>query len=160
MEEKMVRSEPVKRIIQSGGVVYFPELSNIQSMNVGEHARIHSHVWIGDKVRIGHTVSIQAFAFIPNGVTIHDGVFIGPHVCFTNDPHPPSIQWKETIVESRVSIGANATILPGVRLGEGCKIGAGAVVTKDVPAGETWVGNPARPIASTLSRKPTATFRK
>lgn len=139
---------PVAQMIAGkGGYIYFPELSNIQTKHIGQRARVHSHVWIGDKVRIGDDVSIQAFVFIPNGVTIHDMVFIGPHVCFTNDPHPPSEEWKETIVEDHVSIGANATILPGVRLGKGCKIGAGAVVTKDVKAYQTVVGNPAKPLS-------------
>ena len=122
--------------------------SNISKSAVfGKWCVIHSHVWIGDKVKIGNGCKIQAFSFIPPGVTIGDSVFIGPHVCFTNDKHPPSggKGWSETVVEDNVSIGANSTILPGIRIGEGAKIGAGSVVTKDVPPGETWVGNPARP---------------
>lgn len=120
-----------------------PELSNIQT-EIHEKTGVHSHVWIGDRVKIGTGCRIQAFVFIPNGVRIGNDVFIGPHVCFTNDKHPPSDTWGITIVEDGVSIGANVTILPDVTLGAGCKIGAGSVVTKSVPAGETWFGNPAK----------------
>lgn len=105
---------------------------------------IHDPVWIGDAVTIGDNVKIQAFAFIPNGVTIRNDVFIGPHVCFTNDKYPPHNTFLETVVEDGVRIGANATILPGLVLGKGCMIGAGSVVTRSVPSGQTWVGNPAR----------------
>lgn len=127
-----------------GGKVYFPKLSNIQSADIGCDAKIHSHVWIGDKVTIGDNVLVQAFTFIPNGVHIGNRVFIGPRVTFTNDKHPPSPNWSETTVEDDVSIGAGAIILPGIKIGRGAVIGAGAVVTKDVPAGATMVGNPAR----------------
>lgn len=119
------------------------ELSNIGNCLIGDDSTIHSHVWIGDRVSIGKRCRIQAFAFIPTGVRIGNDVFIGPHVCFTNDKYPPSNEWEVTIVEDFVSIGAGAVILPGVTLGAGCKIGAGAVVTKNVPKGETWFGNPA-----------------
>lgn len=124
--------------------VWFQWLSNIGKCTVGDNCTIHSHVWIGDRVKIGDRCRIQAFCFIPTGVRIGNDVFLGPHVCFTNDRYPPSTDWTPTMVEDFVSIGANSTILPGVTLGQGCKIGAGSVVTKDVPAGETWVGNPAR----------------
>lgn len=118
--------------------------NNAKPKQKGKGGIIHQYTWIGDEVIIGDNVRIQAFAFIPNGVSIGHNVFIGPHVCFTNDKHPPSDTWANTIVADDVSIGANATILPGVILGKGCKIGAGAVVTRNVPDGETWVGNPAR----------------
>lgn len=120
-------------------------LSNISdTATIGDHSIIHSHVWIGDRVHIGKNCRVQAFAFIPTGVRIGDGVFIGPHVCFTNDRHPPSENWEITIVNDGAAIGAGAIILPGVTLGKNCMVGAGAVVTRDVPAGETWVGNPAK----------------
>lgn len=138
------RSFAIKQIFERGGLVYCPELCNISSLSIGNKARIHSHVWIGSKVTIGNGALIQAFAFIPDGVHIGNRVFIGPHVCFTNDKNPPSQVLEETYVENEVRIGANATILPGITLGRRCWIGAGAVVTKDVPAQEMWVGNPAR----------------
>lgn len=120
------------------------ELSNIsENAQIGDGTIVHSHVWIGDDVVIGKNCKIQAFAFIPTGVTIGDNVFIGPRVTFTNDKYPPSEKWDTTVVGENVSIGAGAIILPGVVLCKNCKIGAGAVVTKNVPPGETWVGNPA-----------------
>lgn len=127
---------------------YFPETQNIHpDAKLGDGCVFHSHVWIGKGVVIGDDSKVQAFAFIPDGVTLGRGVFIGPHVCFTNDRHPKAQgAWEEskTIVEDGASIGANATIVAGVTIGAGATVGAGAVVTHNVPAGETWVGNPAR----------------
>ena len=131
--------------IGQGTKVWFPELSNIGDCIIGKDCRIHSHVWIGDRVYIGHGVRIQAFSFIPSGVMIGDNVFVGPRVTFTNDKNPPSREsdWLHTIVEHHAVIGAGAIILPGITLGEGCLIGAGAVVTKSVPKGKIVYGNPA-----------------
>lgn len=131
-------------------MIYRRELSNI-GIEIDDSCTVHSHVWIGDKVIIGKNVKIQAFAFIPNGVTIEDNVFIGPHVCFTNDPHMdivPTGRFKptETRVLKRARIGANACILAGVTIGEGATIGMGAVILKNVGDNEVWVGNPARRI--------------
>lgn len=103
---------------------------------------------IGPGVKIGKFCRIQAHVFIPEGVEIRDNVFIGPGVRFTNVKHVDPLavnDFEETLVEGRVVIGANATILPGIVIGEGAVIGAGAVVTKDVPEYTTVVGNPARP---------------
>jgi len=114
---------------------------------------IASFVEIGQDVVIGNRCRVQAFSFIPCGVTLGDDVFVGPGVRFLNDKHPPSKgKWKaqETIVEDGVAIGGGAVILPGVRLGRGCLVGAGAVVTKDVPAGVTVVGNPAERLRKTV----------
>lgn len=126
---------------------YFPHLQNISNeATIGRDCIIHCFVWIGAGAVIGDRCKVQAFAFIPNGVTIGNEVFIGPHVCFTNDRHPKAQgEWTqgETVVEDGASIGANATIVAGVRIGKGATVGAGSVVTKNVPAGETWVGNPA-----------------
>jgi len=108
---------------------------------VGKGTKVASFVEIGGVV--GNDCKIQAFAFIPPGVTIGDRVFIGPHVCFTNDKRPPSDKLSETVVKYGASIGANATILPGITIGHDAMVGAGSVVTKDVPDGETWIGNPA-----------------
>ena len=125
--------------------LYYPILSNISpNAEIGAGTTIHTHCWIGD-VKIGTNVKIQAFAFIPEGVTIGHNVFIGPHVCFTNDKNPPSDrkEWGKTIVEDGAVIGANATILPGITIGRNAKVGAGAVDTKDVTTKQFWVGNPA-----------------
>jgi UDP-2-acetamido-3-amino-2,3-dideoxy-glucuronate N-acetyltransferase len=122
--------------------IYHPEKSVIGDCTIGDGCTIHAPVWIGNGVVIGPRTKVQAFAFIPPGVTIGADVFVGPHVCFTNDKYPPGqrIDWLPTIVEDRVSIGAGAVILPGIRLGAGCRIAAGAVVTKDVAPGELSFG--------------------
>lgn len=132
-----------------GTVVYSPDKSNFgRNVQIGERCKIHFPVWFGDNVIIGNDCKVQAFTFIPEGVVIEDNVFIGPHVCFTNDKHPPSQgkSWSQTFVRKGAVIGANATILPGVEIGENAIIGAGSVVTKSVKANETVCGNPARNI--------------
>jgi UDP-2-acetamido-3-amino-2,3-dideoxy-glucuronate N-acetyltransferase len=124
--------------------IWHPERSVLLDCRIGEECTIHAPVWIGNKVRIGNRCKVQAFAFLPEGVTLGDDVFIGPHVCFTNDKYPPSDVWAETLVEDGVSIGANATILPGIVIGKRARIGAGAIVTRDVPSDALIVGEPGR----------------
>ena len=124
--------------------VWHPDKSVLLECEIGEECTIHAPVWIGNKVKIGDYCKIQAFAFIPEGVTLGNHVFIGPHVCFTNDKYPPSTKLYHTHVGSDVTIGANATIICGVKIGHDATIGAGSVVTKDVKAGDTVYGNPAR----------------
>jgi UDP-2-acetamido-3-amino-2,3-dideoxy-glucuronate N-acetyltransferase len=133
-----------------------PELVNVYGCKVGDNCKIASFVEIQRGAVIGPNVKIEAFAFIPTGVTLEDGVFIGPHVCFSNDRYPSAIDEKgkllkvgdweltPTLVRRGASIGASATIICGVTIGEGAMVGAGATVTHDVPAGTLVVGNPAR----------------
>ena len=129
-----------------GCMIWHEGLSNIGVCEIGTGCIIHSHVWIGDGVKIGNKVKIQAFSFIPGGVTIEDDVFIGPRVTFTNDKYPPSggKGWSETLVKRGAVIGAGAVILPGLTIGENAKVGAGAVVTKSVPDSVVVCGNPAK----------------
>jgi len=130
-------------------IIYHPELSNIsETAKIGDNCKIHSHVWIGDNVKIGDNCKIQSFVFIPEGVIIEDEVFVGPHVCFTNDKNPPSgkAKWQTTIIKKGTKIGAGAVILPGIIIEENAMIGAGAVVTKNVLSNITVVGNPAKPL--------------
>lgn len=131
--------------LTNGTIIWHPSKSVILTDDIGANCVIHAPVWIGKGVQIGENCKIQAFAFIPTGVRLQKGVFIGPHVCFTNDKHPPSFgqHWSDTLVEEGAVIGANATILPGVTIGFGARVGAGAVVTKDVPPNRVVVGNPA-----------------
>lgn len=127
--------------------VWHPEKSIILEANIGSDCVIHAPVWIGN-IAIGDRTKVQAFSFIPDGVTIGKDCFVGPNVVFTNDKYPPSQgkNWSETIVEDGCVIGAGAVILPGVVLGRDSRIGAGSVVTRSVPEGVTVVGNPARPL--------------
>ena len=115
---------------------------------IGKDCNICSHVFIENDVVVGDRVTVKCGVQLWDGVTIEDDAFIGPNVTFTNDRYPPSDNFPQKIERTRVgrhaSIGANATILPGVSVGEGAMIGAGSVVTRDVPAGELWLGNPAR----------------
>lgn len=119
------------------------EKSIFGDCKIGDGCIVHAPVWIGDNVKIGKHCKIQAFTFIPPGVRIGNSVFIGPGVIFTNDKNPPSGNWVETIVEDNVKIGAGAVILPGCHLRTNAIIGAGAVVTKEVPKDKIVFGNPA-----------------
>lgn len=122
---------------------------NLYGCRIGKDCKVAAFVEIQRGVSIGDRCKIEAFAFIPSGIMIEDEVFVGPHVVFTNDRHPSATgEWKviPTIVKRGASIGANATIVCGITIGERAMVGAGAVVTKDVPPGTLVVGNPARPI--------------
>ena len=118
---------------------------------IGRDCNICAHTFIENDVIIGDNVTVKCGVQLWDGLRIGDDVFVGPNVTFCNDKYPKSgnscFECRQTIVEDDVSIGANAKILPGVRLGKGCVIGAGAVVTKDVPAGATIVGNPGKEIS-------------
>lgn len=138
---------------QNNSVFYRPELSNINpKAKFGKDCTIHSHVWIGGDVKIGDRVKIQAYTFIPDGVIIEDDVFIGPHVVFTNDPRMEMdrSKWAKTLVKAGAKIGANACIKAGVKIGERSIIGMGAVVTRDIPPNEIWVGNPATKLVQNI----------
>lgn len=117
---------------------------------IGDNCNINCQVFIENDVIIGDNVTIKPGVQIWDGIIIEDNVFIGPNVTFTNDLKPRSKVYPEkflkTIIKKGASIGANATILPGLVIGENAIIGAGAVVLKDVPANTVWVGNPAKQI--------------
>lgn len=142
--------------IGKGTIIFHPDLVNLYGCKIGENCKIGAFVEIRKEVIIGNNVKIQAHVFIPEGVNIEDGAFIGPHVCFINDKYPEAINpdgslktqedWKmeKTFVKKRANIGANATILCGITIGENSIIGAGSVVTKDIPSNVIVVGNPAR----------------
>lgn len=115
---------------------------------VGENCNICSHCLIENDVRIGNNVTIKSGVQVWDGITIEDHVQIGANVSFTNDRYPrsknPNWLLERTMICKGASIGAGSTILCGITIGEKAMIGAGSVVTKDVPAGELWVGNPAK----------------
>ena len=132
--------------IGEGTKIWHPELVNLYGCRIGNNCNIGAFVEIGPGVVIGNNVRIAARCFIPEGVTIEDDCFIGPRATFCNDRFPPSSkdQWEKILVRRGASIGAAAVILPGVTIGERAVIGAGSVVTRDVAAGETIYGIPAR----------------
>lgn len=117
---------------------------------IGDDCNICSHCFIENDVSIGNRVTVKCGVQIWDGILIEDDVFIGPNVTFSNDKFPRSKHYPETflrtLVKSGASIGANATILPGVVIGRNAMVGAGAVVTKDVPDGAVVVGFPARTV--------------
>ncbi|MEZ0290213.1 MAG: acyltransferase [Sulfolobales archaeon] len=115
---------------------------------IGDNTLIGSGSVIDGDVIIGRNVSIQSGVYIPPKVRIGDNVFVGPRAVFTNDRYPPSRRLIETHVEDNVIIGANATIVAGVRIGSGAVIAAGAVVTRDVPKNTVVAGVPAKPLMS------------
>ncbi|WP_437214988.1 acyltransferase [Pectobacterium sp. LFLA-215] len=115
---------------------------------IGNNCNICAHTFIENDVIIGNNVTIKSGVYLWDGIVIEDNVFIGPNATFTNDKKPRSKEYPEkylkTIIEEGASIGANSTILPGLRLGQYCMVGAGAVVTKDVPPYTIVAGNPAK----------------
>jgi acetyltransferase-like isoleucine patch superfamily enzyme len=145
-------------------VIYHPDLVNLDGCTIGDECKVATFVEIQRGVTLGRRVKVEAFAFIPTGVTIEDGVFIGPHVCFTNDLFPRAVNddgslqsaadWvtTPTLVKAGASIGANATILCGITIGRSALVGAGAVVTRDVPDFAIVGGNPAKVLGDARDR--------
>ena len=130
---------------QTGHGVMIRESNQIgDNVSVGSHSVIEHHVLIEDKVRI------HSNAFIPEFTILKSECWIGPNVVLTNARYPRSPHAKEELqgahIESQAKIGANATVLPGVRIGARALVGAGSVVVRDVPPNKVVVGNPARVI--------------
>lgn len=117
---------------------------------VGKNCNICAHTLIENDVIIGDNVTVKSGVYLWDGIRVEDNVFIGPCVAFTNDKYPRSKHFPDSfakiLIKEGASIGANATILPGLTLGEHCMIGAGSVVTRDVPPYAVVVGNPAKVI--------------
>lgn len=145
--------------LAEGVVIHHPELVNLYGCCVGEETKIGAFVEIQKRAYIGRRCKISSHSFVCEGVTIEDEVFIGHGVIFTNDRYPRAtaggrLQTEDdwtvigTIVRRGASIGSGAVILCGVTIGEEAQIGAGAVVTHDVPPRATVMGVPARVAAS------------
>lgn len=146
--------------------MFIHELSDVKSKNIGKNTRVWqysvilqgarigddcnicAHTLIENDVVLGDRVTIKSGVYLWDGLRIEDDVFIGPCVSFANDLYPKSKVYPDsfltTIIKKGASIGANATILPGITLGENCLVGAGSVVTKDVPQNAIVAGNPAK----------------
>lgn len=130
------------------GTVVWHQAQVREGARIGDDCVIGKSVYVDRGVQVGNRVKIGNFVSVYAGVTIEDEVFVGPHATFTNDLYPRSFHtdWQvvPTQVERGASIGANATVRCGVRIGAYAMIGAGAVVTRDVPPFALAVGNPAR----------------
>ncbi|HQU38047.1 MAG TPA: WxcM-like domain-containing protein [Anaerolineales bacterium] len=115
---------------------------------IGEDCNICDHVFIENDVVVGDRVTVKCGVQLWDGIRLEDDVFVGPNATFTNDPFPRSKKYPQEfsriVVQKGASIGANATILPGVTIGQNAMVGAGAVVTRDVPPNSIVMGNPAR----------------
>jgi|LGVF01.2.fsa_nt_gb acetyltransferase-like isoleucine patch superfamily enzyme len=133
---------------------------NLYGCEIGKNCKIDAFVYIESGVKIGKNCKIRAFTFIPESVIIEDDVFIGPCVSFVNDKRPRAttaegklktkFDWKleHIVVKKGASIGANATIIGSVTIGENAIVGAGAVVTKNVEPDQIVAGVPAKPIGT------------
>ena len=137
-------------------------LSDVQSKNIGENTNIWqycvvlsgakigsgcnicSHCFIENDVVVGDNVTLKNGVYLYDGITVEDGVFVGPNATFCNDKYPKSknkdFKLEKILIKKGASIGANATILPGVTIGENALVAAGAVVTKNVPEGVIFKG--------------------
>jgi UDP-2-acetamido-3-amino-2,3-dideoxy-glucuronate N-acetyltransferase len=152
-------------ILGEGVAIYHPQLVNLYGCTVGDDSRIGTFVEIQKGASVGARCKISSHTFICEGVDIEDGVFIGHGVMFTNDMYPRAVNpngepqteadWQvvKTRVKSRASIGSNATIICGITIGEEALIGAGAVVTRDVPDYAIVAGVPARVVGDVRMRE-------
>ena len=141
-----------------GQDVFLAQFVNLYGCSIGDYSRIGTFVEIQKGAHIGSNCKIQSHSFICEGVRIKNRVFIGHGVTFINDKLPKTTNldgtikkngdWTctETTIEDEASIGSGSTILCGINIGRGAIIGAGSVVTKNVPDGQVWVGNPAKPL--------------
>jgi len=144
-------------ILRTGTIIYcnviighnFSSGHNVlirENTTIGNNTAIGTSSVIEGTCTIGDNCRIQSMVFIPTHTEIGNDVFIGPHAVLTNDRYPPTgkPELKGPVVENNVTIGANVTILPFIRIGEGAAVAAGSVVTRDVPPGMLAIGSPAR----------------
>jgi UDP-2-acetamido-3-amino-2,3-dideoxy-glucuronate N-acetyltransferase len=152
-------------VLGDGVRIFQPELVNLYGCTIGSETKIGAFVEIQKNAFIGSRCKISSHSFICEGVTVEDEVFIGHGVMFTNDMYPRATgpagelqteaDWQvcETLVKRRASIGSNATIICGVTVGENALVGAGAVVTRDVPDYAIVAGVPARIMGDVRERR-------
>jgi UDP-2-acetamido-3-amino-2,3-dideoxy-glucuronate N-acetyltransferase len=123
----------------------------LKGASIGSNCNINCHTFIENDVIIGNNVTVKSGVYLWDGIVVEDDVFIGPNATFTNDKYPRSKQYpaffQKTKLERGCSIGANATVLGGLTIGQCSIVGAGSVVTKDVPPNVIVTGNPAKIVA-------------
>ena len=159
------RLQKIAPTVKFGEGVQVYDFVNLYGCEIGDHSRIGTFVEIQKGAKIGKNCKISSHTFICEGVTIEDDVFIGHNVTFINDMYPKSTveggglqteaDWVciPTLIKKRASVGSSVTILAGVTVGEEAIVGAGSVVTKDVPPGMIVAGNPARPLRKITEEK-------
>jgi Acetyltransferase (isoleucine patch superfamily) len=146
--------------VKLGQNVKLAKFINLYGCSIGDNTKIGAFVEVQKNASVGRNCKISSHSFVCEGVTIEDGVFIGHGVIFTNDRYPRSVNadgsmqtekdWKvvPTVVKRGASIGSNATVLCGTTIGENAIVGAGSVVTKDIPANTIAAGIPAKRLRS------------
>lgn len=146
----MIRIHPSSEVLsqQIGNDTYIWQYCIIlPGAEIGSNCNICANVLIENDVKLGNNVTVKSGVQLWDGVTLEDNVFIGPNVTFTNDKVPRSKMYPDlflkTLIKKGASIGANLTIVAGHTIGEYAFVGAGSVVTKDIPANTVWYGNPA-----------------
>ena len=146
----MIRIHPSSEVLsqQIGNDTYIWQYCIIlPGAEIGSNCNICANVLIENDVKLGNNVTVKSGVQLWDGVTLEDNVFIGPNVTFTNDKVPRSKMYPnlflKTLIKKGASIGANSTIVAGHTIGEYAFVGAGSVVTKDIPANTVWYGNPA-----------------
>jgi acetyltransferase-like isoleucine patch superfamily enzyme len=163
-----IEPSPTQKIaptVKFGEGVKVYDFVNLYGCEIGDHSKIGTFVEIQKGAKIGRNCKISSHTFICEGVTIEDDVFIGHNVTFINDMYPRSTveggglqteaDWAciPTLIRKGASVGSSVTVLAGVTVGEKAIVGAGSVVTKDVPPGTIVAGNPARPIRKITEEK-------
>jgi UDP-2-acetamido-3-amino-2,3-dideoxy-glucuronate N-acetyltransferase len=120
----------------------------LEGAQIGKNCNVNCHTFIENNVTVGDNCTVKSGVYLWDGMRIGNNVFIGPNVTFTNDKYPRSKQYpenfQECVIEDGASIGAGSIILGGITIGKDALIGAGSLVTKSIPAGELWMGSPAR----------------
>jgi UDP-2-acetamido-3-amino-2,3-dideoxy-glucuronate N-acetyltransferase len=156
MNSKLPANVAVAADVELGADVRLAAFVNLYGCSIGDESMIGAFVEVQRGVRIGRRCKISSHSFVCTGVAIEDEVFVGHGVVFINDRHPRATnrdgssktagQWtlERTIVRRRAAIGSGAIIMCGIEIGEGATVGAGALVTHDVPAGALVTGSPAR----------------
>ncbi len=153
-------AQRIARDVKLGKNVCIRDFTNLYGCEIGDDVKIGTFVEIQKGVKIGNRCKISSHAFICEGVILEDDIFIGHNVTFTNDRYPRATNgngrlqtdadWVciHTLIKRGASIGSGTTLLCGITIGENAMVGAGSVVTKDVPPGAVVAGNPARVIRS------------